>query len=191
MQQGLRQPAARCQATILGSPAVIKKGKGISLTAEGFDLILADGRLREARSRGPAVAEFEAWHIEVNGPVLFDGKVVRIRSKTTIVNRETKLSATAGRVELFVEEKDGVFGAKRLEAGGGVVVKSQGKTPATVTADGLTYAVGSRRVDVFGSARVQSKGWPANLRFKRVVFLLTDDGIDLKRASDIEVRRKP
>ncbi len=57
-----------------------------------------------------------------------------------------------------------------------------------MSADRLTYVDGTRRIDMHGGAQVEAKGWRHDIRFERVVFVLTKDGVDLKRASQVEVR---
>ena len=56
------------------------------------------------------------------------------------------------------------------------------------TAERLSFRAGAREVRILGNAAVEAKGWPREVRFRELLFTLTADGIDLKRASEIEVR---
>jgi len=62
-----------------------------------------------------------------------------------------------------------------------------GKEKATVTANQLGFLVGKREVDLRGNARVKARGWTPEATFEHLVFVLTKDGVDLRRASEISV----
>ncbi|MHC4492463.1 MAG: hypothetical protein ACYTDU_12640, partial [Planctomycetota bacterium] len=98
------------------------------------------------------------------------------------------LKARANRVEATLERtKEGVR-ARQVRGMGGVEITSFGDRPTTVTADRLDFSPGSNRVDVRGNARAKAEGGPRDVRFEHLVFLVTEDGIDLKRASQIKIR---
>jgi hypothetical protein len=66
-------------------------------------------------------------------------------------------------------------------------MQGHGKREITTTAEGMSYVVGTRQVHIYGGARVQAEGWSPKLSFERLMFVLTKDGVDLKRASKVEI----
>jgi hypothetical protein len=91
-------------------------------------------------------------------------------------------------VEILLDLSGKSITAKEIRGSGGVRIEGRGKSAATVTADRLSCVAGTREVRVSGNAHVVAEGWPRDVRFRDLLFALTKDGIDLRRASDIEVR---
>jgi hypothetical protein len=56
-----------------------------------------------------------------------------------------------------------------------------------VRAERLRFRPGSDEVEILGNGRVEAEGWPRDVAFGRLVFVLVEDGIDLRRASTVEV----
>jgi len=94
----------------------------------------------------------------------------------------------AARVEILLATEGGTLAAKEICGSEGVRVEGRGKTPAVVTADRLSFVAGTKEVRVSGNARVVADGWPRDVRFRDLLFVLTADGIDLRHASAVEVR---
>jgi len=191
-------------ANLAGAPARVVRGTDIHVTAAGFDLQVKDNDITNARSHGAAVidyrpskkqkaglASFRRWHIELDGPAVLDGLRLTVADGARLQAFGPKdapaLKASARRVEITLERKDGRVGVQRLEGAGGVVIERLGKDAAKVTAKRLAYGAGTRRVDIYGNAQVEAEGWPREVRFEQVVFRLTKDGIDLERASRVKI----
>lgn len=99
------------------------------------------------------------------------------------------MNGSASRVRILLERsKEGKFAPARIDGDGGVLVQGHGKTPAKVTARRLSYEPGSGRVEMLGRARVVAEGWSSEVTFERVVFVVGEDGVELKRASGVAVR---
>jgi hypothetical protein len=192
-------------ATLLGDPARLRRGEEVSLVApKGLTLTMAGGRVAEGSSLGAATidyrpvavegrtpGDFDLWVAELLGPARFDGDRVVIaagaRLRGSAGGREA-LVAEAKRVEILLDVSGKAVRVREIVGSKGVRVESRGKEPAAVTADRLSFAAGTREVRVAGEAQVTAEGWPREVRFREVLFALTKDGIDLKRATDIEVR---
>ncbi len=192
-------------ATLHGEPARLRRGEEISLVApKGLSLRMEKGAVVEGSSLGPSTIDymppadpdgkdpgFRRWLAELKGPARFEGDRVVIAAGAKLLAWDGENDAIAGeakRVEILLDVKEGAIAAKEIKGSGGVRVEGKGKTPAVVTADRLSYVAGTREVRVSGNARVAAEGWPRDLRFRDLLFALTKDGIDLRRASDIEVR---
>jgi lipopolysaccharide export system protein LptA len=193
-------------ATLLGDPARLRRGDEVSLVApKGLTLLLADGKVAEGSSLGPSTIDyrpripegekakgFQRWLAELKGPARFEGDRMTIAegAKLTGFDGDTvAVVAEAKRVEILLDVAEGGKASVReISGSGGVRVEGHGKEPALVTADRLTYAAGTKEVHVAGGAQVTAQGWPREVRFKEVVFALGEEGIDLKRAAEIEVR---
>jgi len=191
------------RGVLSGAPARLRRGADLQLVAEGFDFKVVENAVVEARTRGTATvdflprgkgqaAAFDRWHVELLGPAHVDEKRLTIakggRLEAFDTNGKLALKARANRVEATLERTEGGVRARQLRGMGGVEITSVGDQPATVTADRLDFLPGSNRVEVHGNARVQAEGWPREVHFERIVFLVTDDGIDLKRASRIRIK---
>ncbi|MHC4818624.1 MAG: hypothetical protein ACYTF8_11270, partial [Planctomycetota bacterium] len=191
------------RGVLSGAPARLRRGADLQLVAEGFDFKVAKNAVVEASTRGAATvdflprgkgqaAAFDRWHVELFGPARVDEKRLTIakggRLEAFDTDGKLALKARANRVEATLERTEGGVRARQLRGLGGVEITSVGDQPATVTADRLDFLPGSNRVDVHGHARVQAEGWPREVHFERIVFLVTEDGIDLKRAVRIRIK---
>ena len=185
------------------SGARLRRGEDLQLVAEGIDFVVAGNTIVEAQTRGSAkidflprgkgqAAAFDRWRVELFGPAQVDEKRLTVakggRLEAFDTDGKLALKARANRVEATLERTAGGVRARRLRGMGGVEITSVGDQPATVTADRLDFLPGSNRVDVHGNARVQAEGWPREVHFERIVFLVTEDGIDLQRASRIRIK---
>ena len=52
----------------------------------------------------------------------------------------------------------------------------------------MEFWIGRKELDLRGDARVKAEGWAPEATFQRLIFQLTKDGVDLKRAADISIR---
>ncbi|HEX5139234.1 MAG TPA: hypothetical protein VFY93_19860 [Planctomycetota bacterium] len=203
--ESLSYDGAKGTATLLGDPARLRRGDEIAMAApKGLTLRLADGRVAAGSSLGPATidyrpatadgkspASFDGWVAELHGPASFDGDRVVIPEGAKLRGSKDgheMLLAEAKRVEILLDAADGTPRVKEIVGSRGVRVEGRGKLPAVVTADRLSFVAGSREVRVAGDAQVVAEGWPREARFRELLFALAKDGIDLKRASDVEVR---
>jgi hypothetical protein len=203
--ESLAYDGAKGVATLLGEPARLRRGDEIALVApKGLTLRLAEGRVAEGSSLGPSTIDyrpvaidgkapggFDRWVAELQGPAKFEGDRLVVaagaRLRASEGGREA-LVAEAKRVELLLDVAGKAVRMREMLGSRGVRVESLGKEPAVVTADRLSFTAGTREVRVAGDAQVAAAGWPREVRFREVLFALTKDGIDLKRASDIAVR---
>lgn len=201
----LAYDGAKGVATLLGDPARLRRGDEMALVApKGLTLRLEEGRVAEGSSLGPSTidyrpvavdgrkaGDFDRWIAELNGPARFDGDRVVIAAGAKLRGSEggrEVLVAEAKRVEILLDVSGRDVQVREITGSRGVRVEGRGKEPAVVTADGMSFAAGTREVRVAGNAQVTAEGWPRDVRFREVLFALTKDGIDLKRATDIEVR---
>jgi hypothetical protein len=201
----LAYDGAKGVATLLGTPARARRGEEVALVApEGLTLRIAEGKVVEGKSLGPSTIDyrpaapegekakdFTRWVAELRGPARFESDRLVVDSGAKLTGHDGErvaIVAEAKRVEILLEAADRSYKAKRIAGSGGVRVEGRGKEPAVVTADRLSYLPGSREVRVEGDALVVAAGWPRDVRFRELVFSLTKDGIDLKSASDVEVR---
>jgi hypothetical protein len=192
-------------ATLLGAPARLRRGEEISLVApKGLTLRIEEGQVVEGSSLGPSTidyrpaapadgeaASFRRWVADLKGPARFerDRVIVALGARLAGSDGEREaLVAEAKRVEILLDVSEKSVTVKEIRGSKGVRVEGRGKDPATVTADRLSVVAGTREVRVAGDARVVAEGWPRDVRFRELLFALTKDGIDLLRASDIEVR---
>ncbi len=192
-------------ATLLGAPARLHRGEEISLVApKGLSLRIENGRVVEGSSLGPATIDyrpalrenakargFRRWLAELKGPARFEGDrvIVALGAKFAGSDGERDaLVAEAGRVEILLDVSEKAVTVKEITGSKGVRVESRGKEPAVVTANRLSYRALTGEVRVSGDAQVVAQGWPRDVRFRELLFALTKEGIDLRRASDIEVR---
>ena len=199
--EGARLEYANERARLEGAPAVVARGEDLRVSAKGFVLELEGRELAAARSTGPAqvdvkpaaarAGDFSRWHIELKGPARLSGDLLVVDAGARIEGFDPKdrpaVRADANRVEVALERGEGGWTARELRAGKGVVVEGLGDRPAKVTAERLAYVPGTRRVDVYGGAEVVAEGWPSKVRFEKVVFVVTKDGVDLRRASGVAV----
>jgi len=192
------------KAALAGAPAIVSRGDGMRVEADqGFDLVIKGKELADASSRGPARVLFvvpeedtgtvRRWSLRLRGPASFKGSKVTIPSGATLkgFDKDDKLliEGTVNRVELKLErQKDGSWVPASFVGDKGVRIVGHGKKSATVTARTVTYEVGTKRVNLRGSARVVAEGWSPEVTFEHVVFTLEADGVDLKRASRISIR---
>jgi hypothetical protein len=189
-----------------GKPARLRRGADLQLVANGLDFVVADNTIVKASTRGPAeidflprgkgqAAAFDRWHIELPGSAHVDERrlVVAKGGRLEAFDADGKLAlqARADRVEATLERTREGVRAKQVRGLGNVEITSLGEQSTTVTADRLDFTPGSNRVDVRGNARVKTEGGPRDVRFEHLVFLVTEDGIDLKRASQIKVSGNP
>lgn len=187
-------------ATLLGGPARLRRGGEMSLVApKGLTLRIEEGKIVEGSSLGPATIDyrgqtggFTRWLADLKGPARFEGDrvVVALGAKLTGFDGEREaLVGEAKRVELLLDVSGKEITVREIRGSNGVRVEGRGgKAPAVVTAAQLSCVAGTREVRVAGDAQVAAEGWPRDVRFRELVFVLTKEGIDLKRASDIEVR---
>jgi lipopolysaccharide assembly outer membrane protein LptD (OstA) len=138
-------------------------------------------------AKGPAYA---LWRISLRGPALFTDGALSVPAGARLAGYrkgadKPEVEADAGRVTVVLTRKDGALAAERVTGEGGVSIRSRG---TRVVARRLVYEAGGGDVDAFGDVRVEAADWPREVRFRHVVFRLTEDGIDLRKASDIEVR---
>ncbi len=199
--------------TLTGKPARLGRGSGAFIEAQHLEAKLTDGDVSEVRTVGEAVlamnsakGDFARWVMALRGTARFTANALEIPGGVTVsgYGKDGKLLLTvlAGRARIELERLDEKapprapsapasprWRARRLVADRGVVITSRGKRATKVEARRLVYEAGRELVDVFGRVKVSAKGWPAQVRFKHVVFLVKKDGIDLKRASDIDIRR--
>ncbi|MHC4162419.1 MAG: hypothetical protein ACYSUM_09845 [Planctomycetota bacterium] len=191
------------RGVLLGTPARLRRGEDLQLVAEGLDLVVVENAVVAAQTRGSAkldflphgkgqAAAFDRWHVELFGPAHVDERRLTVAKggRLEAFDKDGKLAlkARANRVEATLERtKEGVR-ARQVRGMGGVEITSFGDRPTTVTADRLDFSPGSNRVDVRGNARAKAEGGPRDVRFEHLVFLVTEDGIDLKRASQIKIR---
>jgi hypothetical protein len=186
-----------------GTPARLRRGEDLLLVATRLDVVVAKNVVVEARTHGKVTidflprgkgqaAAFDRWHVELFGAAHVDEKRLTVakggRLEAYDQDGKLALEARANRVEATLERTaEGVL-VRQVRGLKGVEITSIGDQPTTVTADRLDFAPGSNRVDVRGNARVKTEGGPGDVRFEHLVFLVTDDGIDLKRASQIKIR---
>ena len=192
-------------ATLLGSPARMRRGEEVSLVApKGLSLRLEKGEVVEGSSLGPSTVEYEPaavpgaegggfrrWRADLRGPARLERDRIIVAKGAALTGSDGESDVLVGeakRVEILLDLAGKSITAKEIRGSGGVRIDGRGKSPATVTADRLSYVAGTREVRVSGSARVVADGWPRDVRFRDLLFALTKDGIDLRRASDIEVR---
>jgi len=193
-------------ATLLGAPARIRRGEELALVApKGLSLRIENGRLVQGSSLGPSTIDyrpvvtegekpngFHRWLAELNGPARFEGDrvVIALGAKLQGFDDGDKVAllAEAKRVEILLDTAGKAVTVKEVAGSLGVRVEGKGKQPAVVTADRLSYAAGTQEVRVAGNAQVVAEGWPREVRFRELLFALAKEGIDLKRASEIEVR---
>jgi lipopolysaccharide export system protein LptA len=193
------------RARLTGKPALLRRGDELQVAATGFECLIVENEVEEAlatgavaidfrprRPRETEAAAFAHWRIELDGPAqLRQQRLVAARGgrlRAFDAQGEPGLAARARQVVVTLERTREGLRARALQGGGGVEIERLGKDPAKVTADRLDYRAGSRRVEIHGNARVEARGWPREMRFERVVFVITKDGIDLQRATGIEVR---
>jgi hypothetical protein len=192
-------------ATLLGEPARLRRAEEIALVApKGLTLRLEEGGVVEGSSLGPmtidyrppagkgeAAAGFDSWTAELKGPAKFEGDRIVIPLGARLQGASggsARVVAEAGYVVILLDIAAKPVRVNEISGFRGVRVESLGKEPAVVKAERLSFAAGTREVRVAGDAQVTAAGWPREVRFREVLFALTDEGIDLKRASDIEVR---
>jgi hypothetical protein len=158
----------------------------------------AEGRRREIVRAGTADSatievlrggKFARWRIEVRGPARLEGDLVEIPKGAAIeafdAKGERKLTASARRVRIEVGRTRRGLEPRLVEGLDGVEAASD---THKVRAERLRYRPGSDEVEVLGNGRVEAEGWPRDVTFGRLVFVLVeDDGIDLRRASSVEV----
>lgn len=191
------------RAVLNGEPALVRRTDELVLRAPGFDLRLVDGNVAEARTRGAAAIEYRPaadaktrgpayarWRIALRGPAVFTDGALSIPAGAQLAGyrkgeEKPDVEADAGHVMIALVRRKGALAAERVTGKGGVTIRSRG---ARVVAQRLVYEAGGGDVDAFGDVRVEARDWPREVRFRHVVFRLTDDGIDLREASDIEVR---
>lgn len=188
-----------------GAPARLRRGDEISLVApKGLLLLIEEGRVVEGSSLGPATIDyrppatpdgktggFRRWLAELKGPARFEGDRVIVEEGAKLTGSDGERDALVGeakRVEILLDVSGKKVAVQEILGSKGVRVEGRGKTPAVVTADRLSYVAHAREVRVAGDAQVVAEGWPRDVRFRELLFALTKDGIDLLRASDIEVR---
>ena len=192
------------KAVLRGTPAILKRGEGLVIeAAEGFELILKDNEIADATTLGPARIDFivpdtdegavRRWKIALRGPATLAGAKVLVKKGASLqgYDKDGKLliDGSVNRVAVeLTRDKDGTWAPRSFVGDKGVRVVGHGERAATVTAKSLSFVVGTRRVDVRGSARVTAKGWAPEVTFEHVVFTLEEDGVDLKRASRISVK---
>ncbi|MHC4338677.1 MAG: LptA/OstA family protein [Planctomycetota bacterium] len=189
------------KALLLGEPAVVRRGEGLSMEGPGFDLTVRDRGLAGARTRGKATVEFRSeeagslkrWRIRLRGPADFldEGRIVVEAGAEMEGYDEQGRLAVEGYANRAVVElkrtKEAGWQPARILGSKGVRMQGHGKREITTTAQGMSYAVGEKLVHIHGGARVQGGGWSPELSFERLVFVLTKDGVDLKRASKVEI----
>ena len=202
----LEYDGAKGIATLLGKPAHLRRGEEMDVVAtDGLTMKIEEGRVVEGSSLGPVAIDyrppppaegaasdgFRRWRVELKGPARFDGDRVVVakgaKLKGSDGERDT-LFAEAARVEIALDLSGKKVTVKEIAGSGGVRVEGRGKQPAVVTAQRLSYGAGTGEVRVHGDARVVAEGWPREVRFRELLFVLTKDGVDLRRASDVEVR---
>jgi len=192
------------RAVLRGEPARLRQGDDVAVAAPGFELVWKGDAIQAADTLGAAVVDytqrgepdprlgrFVRWHVELAGPARLRGAMLTVPDGARLEAFDEKglsLRAHARRVRLELARAKGGWEPRRLVGERGVKVESLGTRAATVEADRLRYEAGTREVALLGRARVFAEGWPRRVRFRQVVFELTKDGIDLKRASDVEVR---
>ncbi len=201
----LSYDGAKGIATLLGAPARLRRGDEISLVApKGLSLRIEEGQVVEGSSLGPSTIDyrpaaapdgktggFARWLADLKGPARFEGDRVVVAKGAKLAGFDGERDAILGeaqRVEILLDVSGKSVAVKEIRGSKGVRVEGRGKTPAVVTADRLSYAAGTREVRVAGDAQVAAEGWPRDVRFRELLFALTKEGIDLRRASDIEVR---
>jgi hypothetical protein len=191
-------------ATLTGTPARVRRDASTSLESAAFEVRLVENRVVRAAAAGEATVELEGgppgagasfrrWRIVLAKGGVWENDAITAAGGARIAGFDAKgaevLRARAARVRvaLAAPADGGKPRPAAIEGDGGVEVESLGKDPARVTAARLRYAPDDRLVDVAGGARVFARGWPEHVAFERVVFALTDKGIDLRRASQVEV----
>ncbi|MDH3591830.1 MAG: LptA/OstA family protein [Planctomycetota bacterium] len=178
-----------------GEPATVAQGDDLVVSAKSFSAQLRDDQVVRLETAGAADAYYETragelrrWHIRFRGPALLEGRRLVIDDGADLAAfdavQSKRLVGRAGRVVVELDAKRKPIG---LKGSGGVTLESLGKRAAKVDAQRLSYTVGSKRVVMRDRARVRAEGWPREVRFGLVVFTVTKDGVDLKRASEIEV----
>jgi len=200
---------AEGRALLLGGPARLGRGGDLKVQSEGFDLRIVDGRPASARTRGPALLDFvpgkdralsiggklspsfSRWHVAIDGPCDVGGEVVRIPAGARLVAFGTKgeeaLTARARSVVLTMRRTAEGVVPVRLEGGRGVEMVRLGRKPATVRARRFRYEAGSKEIELLGDGSVEGEGWASGARYERLVFVLHDEGVDLRRASRVAV----
>ncbi|MHC4933029.1 MAG: hypothetical protein ACYTGV_12645 [Planctomycetota bacterium] len=189
------------KALLLGEPAVVRRGDGLRIEAPGFDLTVQDKGIAGARTRGRAAVDFlsreagtlKRWKIRLRGPADFLDKeriVVEAGAEMEGYDEQGRLAVEGHANRAVVElkkTKDTGWQPSRILGSKGVRMQGHGKREITTTAEGMSYVVGTRQVHIYGGARVQAEGWSPKLSFERLMFVLTKDGVDLKRASKVEI----
>ncbi len=197
------------RAVLLGSPARVERGSGLKVVSEGFDVRILDGRPVSARTHGPATLDFvpekgkplpiagkiqpsfSRWHAVIQGPCEVGGEVVRIPAGARLTafgaSGEEAVSARARSVVLTLRRTPEGLVPLRIEGGRGVEMIRGGRKPATVRAQRFRYEAGSREIDLLGNGSVDGEGWASGVTYERLVFVLHEEGVDLKRASRVAV----
>jgi hypothetical protein len=189
--------------TLRGAPARLRRGRDLQLVATGLDVVVLENVVVEARTHGKVTidflprgkgqaAAFDRWHVELFGPAHVDEKRLTVakggRLEAFDQDGKLALKGRANRVEATLERTAEGVRVRQVRGLKGVEITSIGDQPTTVTADRLDFSPGTNRVDVRGNAAVKTAGGPRDVRFEHLVFLVTEDGIDLKRASQIRIR---
>ncbi len=184
-----------------GTPARAMQADAISFAAPALRATVRDGDVQTIETEGRATLvyrtkdnEIAEWRATFEGRAHFAGSTLRIEKGGALIGATAagakRLAGRAGRIFVELDEKRQ---PRRLRGDRGVELRSFGDRAAHVTAKRLDYDVGTKQVILREQARVTAAGWPRAVRFGKVVFLVLPDGVDLKRASEIEVfeRRKP
>lgn len=201
--QSFQFDGRRGRGVLRGAPSRLRRGRQLQLVAEAFEFVVAENTIVKAQTRGKAKvhflprdtaepAAFARWYAELFGPALVDQKRLTVakggRLEAYDQDRKLALTARANRVEATLVRAGDTVRVEQVRGLNGIEITSLADPATTVTADRLAFTPGSNRVDVRGNAEVKTEGEAADVRFEHLVFLVTKDGIDLKRMSRIRIR---
>ena len=187
--------------------AHVRRGKELELSAPEIELTIRDKDLAEARTRGKAsvafraepkqdggqLSEFARWEFEMDGDAVFSGEdlLVERGGRFAAFDRAGKklIAGFAKRVVVTLRRVGKTYEPVRLRGENGVMAESFSEDPAKVVARTLDYTLGSRRIRISGNVRIRKRGIDPAITFKRADFVLTKDGVDLRSATGIKVKK--
>jgi lipopolysaccharide export system protein LptA len=143
-------------------------------------------------TKGKTKNQVARWVVDLKGPAKFDGSVVRVPAGAELTGYDARgqrvLEGESANVTIEVERSGKGFAPTALRGSGGVKLTGykKGKKDAVVEGETLDYVVGSRRVEMGGDGTVRQPGSEKPVRFRKVVFELTDDGVNLKYLSELK-----
>ena len=188
----------------IGGAAVVQRGAELRLRAPQIDLRIKDKELASAETLWPATIDlrptprkaggrtFARWSLRLKSGARFLGDRLVVPRGGTFIAYDDKgvrqISGAVGRATVFLKQDKRRWNPTRLLCTKGVKALLHGKDKAEVTARQMEFWIGRKELDLRGDARVKAEGWAPEATFQRLIFQLTKDGVDLKRAAEISIR---